>query len=103
MNTFFQLLTVKKMTTAKTVLEKIKRKSDSSMWRRGYLNALDGMVAASLTKGSRNVFINQLRVESGEALRKKFIQQSINELHADFDRGYFTAWADYMHMLKKRS
>ena len=101
-NTFFQLMTVRKMTMAKTVLAKIKRKFDSSIWHQGYLNALDGMVAASLTKGSRSIFINQLKVERSEAFKKKFLQQSKYELHTDFDRGYFSAWADYMHMLKKR-
>ena len=101
-NTFFQLLREGKRTAAKTVLEKIKQKSESSKWRQGYINALEGMVIASETKEDQEVFINQIRIEKSDELRRKFFQQSKNELHSDFDRGFFSAWTDYMQALKQK-
>ena len=100
-NTFFRLVREGKKSGAKAVLEKIKERSESSMWRQGYINALEGMVVASETKDDRDVFINHVRVESSDELRRKFFQQSRNELHAEFDRGFFAAWAEYMQALKQ--
>ena len=100
-NTFFQLLREGKRTSAKMILEKIKQKSDSSKWRQGYNNALEGMIVALETKEDREVFINQIRIEKSDELRRKFFKESKNELHSDFDRGFFSAWADYLQALKK--
>jgi len=98
-NTFFHLLAQGKKTTAKIVLEKIKRRSELSRWRRGYINALEGMLAAS-EAGDRNVFMNQIRAEKYGEFRKAFLQRSRNDLHDDFDKGFFAAWADRIEALK---
>ncbi|MFH0749103.1 MAG: hypothetical protein V1915_04215 [Candidatus Bathyarchaeota archaeon] len=95
----FQLLLKGKITAAKTVLEKMKQKSESSIWRRGYINALDGMVVASETKDDPSVFINQITLEKCEDLRRNFLQQSRNDRQSEFDKGFFSAWSDYLQML----
>lgn len=99
-NTFFHQLLEGKKTAAKAALEKIRKSAEPSPWRRGYINALEGIIAASEAKEDRDVFINQLRVEKSDELRRTFLQQSKNNLHADFDRGYFAAWADFIQALR---
>ena len=99
-NTFFHLLAQGKKTAARKVLERIKQSAETSQWRRGYINALDGMMNALETTNDRDVFINQIRVERCDELGRIFLKQSGNELQADFDKGYFAAWADYMQALK---
>lgn len=99
-DTFFHLVAQEKRSAAKVVLEKIKLKSENSQWRRGYINALEGMITVSETKNDQNVLINQIKTEGSDALRKAFLKHSSNELHSDFDRGFFSAWADYTRTLK---
>lgn len=100
-NTFFQLLNGGKRTAAKIVLDKIKQKSETSLWHHGYINALEGMFYALETKEDKEFFINQIKLENSEMFRRKFFQQSKNELQTDFDRGYFSAWIDYLQVFKK--
>ena len=98
--TFFHLVAQEKRATAKVVLEKIKQKSENSQWRKGYINALEGMITVTEAKYDQNVFINQIKTERGAEFRRAFLKQSSNELHSDFDKGFFSAWADYMRVLK---
>ena len=100
MNTFFSLITQDKKAAAKAVLENIKLRSENSQWRKGYINALEGMITVSEVKNDQNVLINQVKTTGSEPLRKAFLKHSSNKLHSDFDRGFFSAWADYMRTLK---
>ena len=99
-NTFFQLLTQRKKTAARKTLERIKQNGETSQWQGGYINALDGMITASVKSSNRSAFINQINIERCDDLNKMFLKQSENILLTDFDKGYFTAWANYMQMLK---
>ena len=99
-NTFFKLVTKRRITAAKAVLNKMAQQSEPSLWRLGYINALEGMVVATEASRDLDVFINRVRVENSTGVMKKFIQQSNNYLHGEFDRGYFSAWADYLQTLK---
>lgn len=99
-STIFNLLARGKWAAAKRVLDRIKQTSDQTQWHKGYINALEGMIVALEGNGDRNTFIYQIKAEKIDELRKTFLQQSRNELHDDFDRGYLAAWADYVQTLK---
>lgn len=100
-NIFLHLLAQGQMTDAKRVFDKIRQKIEFSKWRRGYINALEGMIVASVARTGKNAFINQIQAERIAKLRKIFLKQSRNVLHDDFDKGFFAAWADYIRVLKK--
>lgn len=100
-NPYFHLLAQWKWAAAKRTLEKIKKTFEPSQWSSGYINALEGMVAALEVKSDRNSFIKQMKIEKCDELRKQFLQQSQNFLHDDFDKGFFVAWVDYTRALKK--
>ncbi|MFH0897944.1 MAG: hypothetical protein V1850_07875 [Candidatus Bathyarchaeota archaeon] len=101
-DTFFRLVAQEKKASAKAVLEKIKQKSENSKWRKGYINALEGITVTE-AKNDQNVLINQIKIERRDELRRAFLKHSSNELHSDFDRGFFSAWADYIRVLKRTS
>jgi len=100
-NRFFQLLAQGKLTAADKVLENIKNEMKTTEWQRGYINSLEGMLLALRSK-DRDVFIKKITPESIARLNKKFYQQSKDTLQADFDRGFFTAWNEYMQLLKNQ-
>jgi len=98
---FFKFLVNNKRTAAERALIKIRQKVQSSPWHRGYINALEGMVAALDTKKNQSLFLHQIKAKNNKGPSKIFLQHSRNELLDDFDRGYFSAWADYMYTLRK--
>ncbi len=97
---FFNLLVKGRWAAANRVLDRIKQDGEQTQWRRGYVNALEGMIAALEVSGDKSPFIYQIRPEKIGELRKTFMQGSKQLLHAEFDRGYFAAWADYTQTLR---
>lgn len=96
---FFQLLTERRFTEAERALEQIRQGVKATEHYRGYINALEGMLIALKSNDDRYVFISQIEPSKVDELRTEFSQESKNPLHADFDRGFFVAWADYVSHL----
>ncbi len=99
-DTFFHFVAQDKKTAAKVVLEKMK-KSKNSQWRIGYINALEGIITAMESNNDQNLLINNVKAEGSDVLIKVFLQHSRNELQSDFDKGFFSAWVNYMQALKQ--
>jgi hypothetical protein len=71
---------------------------------RGYFQALYGMLLAKRSSNDRYAFLSNLKMSNMRevhAYRREFLRQSQHSLHADYDRGFFSAWADYMRILPK--
>jgi len=102
LNLFFHQLVVGNVKQSKIFLEKIRSRCNSSMFYLGYVNALDGMLAALETKNNQSLFINRLRAGRREELIEILLRHSRNKLQTDFDRGFFSAWADYVQILKEK-
>jgi len=52
----------------------------------------------------RYAFLTNFKMEDKKELnssRREFHRQSEYRLHADYDRGFFSAWADYVRILSK--
>lgn len=97
---FFQLATRRRFAEAERVLERIKLKVQETEWNRGYFEALSGIL---LTHKSNDeyAFLQNLDLNNETELKKyrrEFLKQSRNKIHADYDRGFFSAWADYMRI-----
>ncbi len=100
---FFQLVKIRRFAEAERVLERIKLKTNETEWNGGYLNALDGILLAQKS-GDSYSFIKNVNFEDENELkkfRKDFLKEYKNKIHADYDRGFFAAWADYMLISKK--
>ena len=105
-NRVLRLLSERKFTDAGRVLEKLELTMTEREWSKGYFQALQGMVLALKSKDSRYVYFNQMNIKDSKTIddiRKKFRKQTQNVLHKDYDRGFFSAWSDYLNLLKSHT
>ena len=101
---FFQLVTTRQFAEAERILERLKQKIQMSERNRGYFQALYGMLLTQRSSNDRYAFLSNLNIKDLKELhvyRREFLRQSEHRLHADYDRGFFSAWADYMRILPK--
>jgi len=100
---YVQLLTERKLSEAERELGRIRGKANQSEWGRGYVRALEGLFITY--KSNSDKYLHLLKIDltrkTIEELKDEFLKHSTNELHADYDRGYFKALADYMEILEK--
>ena len=102
---YFQLIVSRQFTEAERELERIKQKMQKTEWNRGYFRALYGMYLSRKNGATDDyAFFSKLDLSDSVALhgyRKEFLDHMRNGLHGDFDRGYFSAWADCMRILTR--
>ena len=101
---YFQLIVNRQFTEATRELERLKQKMQKTEWNRGYFRALYGMYLSRKSSGDAYSFFSKLDLTDKEALhgyRREFLDHMRNGLHGDFDRGYFSAWADCMRILTR--
>lgn len=101
---FFQLITSRQFAEAERVLERIKQKMHPSERNRGYFQALFGMLLTQKNNNDRYTFLATLDLNSKKQLksyRHEFLSHVENRLHAEYDRGFFDAWAEYMRVLPR--
>jgi hypothetical protein len=102
---FFQLVVNRQFTEAKRELERVKQKMHKTEWNRGYFRALYGMLLARRSNNNDSyAFFSKLDLSDKTVLhgyRREFLEHVKNRLHGDFDRGFFSAWADCMRVLSR--
>jgi hypothetical protein len=101
---YFQLIVSRQFTEAERELERIKQKMHKTDWNRGYFRALYGMYLSRKTNGDEQALFSKLDLSDKAAVhgyRREFLDHTKNGLHGDFDRGYFSAWADCMRILAR--
>jgi hypothetical protein len=101
---YFQLLADRQFTEAERELDRIKQKMQKTEWNKGYFRALFGMFLSRKANGDVYAFFAKLDLSDKAALhyyRREFLDHVGNKLHGDFDRGYFSAWADCMRVLSR--
>lgn len=99
---YFQLVNNRQFTEAQRELQRIRKTIKKTDWNRGYYRALIGMLLAQKNNGNQYTFLQNLDVEDLSALkqhRTEFLKHLQNRFHADYDRGYFSAWHDYIRLL----
>lgn len=101
---YFQLLANRQFAEAERELERIKQKMQKTEWNRGYFRALYGMRLSRRGNGDNYALFPKLDLTdkvSLHAYRREFLDHSRNGLHGDFDKGYFSAWADCMRVFAR--
>ena len=100
---YFQLIVARQFTEAERELERVKQKMQKTEWNRGYFRALYGMYLSRKNSATDDyAFLSKLDLSDTATLhahRKEFLEHMRNGLHGDFDRGYFSAWADCMRIM----
>jgi hypothetical protein len=101
---YFQLIVGRQFTEAERELERVKQKMQKTDWNRGYFRALYGMYLSRKNNQDNYSFFSKLDLTDKVALhnfRKEFLENMQSSLHGDFDRGYFSAWADCMRIIAR--
>ena len=101
---YFQLIVNRQFTEAERELERIKQKMHKTDWNRGYFRALYGMHLSRKSNGDEQSFFSKLDISDKAAVhgyKREFLDHMKNGLHGDFDRGYFSAWADCMRVFSR--
>jgi hypothetical protein len=101
---YFQLIVARQFTEAERELERVKQKMQKTDWNRGYFRALYGMYLTRKNVADDYAFFSKLDFSDKVALneyRKEFLTHMGNGLHGDFDRGFFSAWADCMRIISR--
>lgn len=99
-NKYLQHVGQRAWTDAEKELDTIRQKSDSTQWSRGYVKALEGLLLTYRNDDDKYIYLPKtLTNKSGpenEALRKEFAEFAVNEIHGEYDRGFFKALEDYL-------
>lgn len=101
---FLQLVTERSFAEASRVLERLRERVEENEWNRGYLQALEGMLLAQRSKEDPYAFIPNLELADRKEIgkhRQEFLSYAKDRLHADYDRGFFSAWAEYMRVMAR--
>jgi ATP/maltotriose-dependent transcriptional regulator MalT len=107
MTRFFQLVSQRKFAEAERVLERITvkmKKRKKREFNRGYLEALSGIILTHRSSGESYEFFSNIDLNDVKAQKKHqkdFKEDAKSRFHADYDRGYFSALADYMRIVIK--
>jgi hypothetical protein len=99
---FFQLLVNRQFTEAERELERLRQKMQKTEWNRGYFRALYGMFLSRKANGDSYALFSKMDLNDKVSLnsyRKEFQEHVRNGLHGDFDKGFFSAWADCMRII----
>ncbi len=99
-NKFLQYVGERAWTDAEKELDTIRQKSENTQWSRGYVKALEGLLLTYRNEDDKYIYLPKALAsrtdENTQALRKDFADFSTNELHGEYDRGYFKALEDYI-------
>ena len=101
---YFQLIINRKFTEGLRELERINSKMQKTEWNRGYYQALYGMYLSPKNINDNYSFFSKFSfsdIPTIQKYRREFLEHTRNGLHADYDRGYFSAWAGCMRVIIK--
>ncbi len=101
---FFQSVEERAWTDAEKELDNIRQKVENTQWSRGYIKALEGLMLTYRSNDDKHLYLPKALTshsdENIDGLRKEFTEFSSDELHGEYDRGYFKALEEYLAVLK---
>ncbi len=101
---FFQLIVNRQYTEAERELERVKQRLQKTDWNKGYFRGLYGMYLSRRANGDGYSFFSRIDMTDRAALhayRREFLEHVGSRVHGDFDKGFFSAWADCMRVLSR--
>lgn len=99
---FIKLIMGRRFSEAERVIKRLRNNVEKNEWNKGYLQALNGMLLAQRSSDDRYVFLQNINPNDRKEVRKfrrEFLGHTKNGLNTDYDRGFFSAWAEYMRIL----
>jgi len=101
----FKLIGERRISEAERELQTIREKSYNSQWEKGYMKALEGLLLTQKSTSDKYIYLTRVNMneESGKKLKMEFTEHASNELHGEYDRGYFKALSDYVDVLERNA
>jgi hypothetical protein len=99
---FFGFISNDSKQAAKKILYRYRNAGIDSDWTRGYLEALQGMINSLGNNNSHTPFLFRIREKDGNGLReirREFSQRIERRYTHEYDRGFLTAWVQYLSVL----
>ncbi len=99
---FFGFISNDSKQNARKLLSRYIKEEIESDWTRGYLEALKGMINSLGNNGSHTPLLFRIREKNGNGLReirKEFSQRIEGRYTHEYDRGFLTAWVQYLSVL----
>ncbi len=100
---FFQDVESRAWTDAEKELDNIRQNSENTSWTKGYVKALEGLMLSFRSNDDKYIFLPKVLAnrseESIHGLKTEFGEFASNELHGEYDRGYFKALEEYLSSL----
>lgn len=95
-------LEARQFSNAMHIYEEIRAKLKDDEWSRGYLQALKGIYLVKRSD-DQYAFFSKKNIEIEELKRfvRRFLKNTKSKLLPEFDKGYFTAAAEYTKALIK--
>lgn len=101
---YFRTIAERRIKDGEVEFDRVSLSLDDSEWNKGYLKALEGLLITFRTNNSKLLYLQRKELED-QKMRKKFKEElkkhSNNELHSDYDRGFFSALMDYFTVTEK--
>ena len=100
---YFKLILERNLAASERTIIEIKKILKDVPWEQGYLNALEGILVAEKSGDSRYVYLSRLDLKNQkkiEEARRTFQAESRNPLEGEFDRGFFSAWSEFLKIVK---
>lgn len=100
---FLQNVEERAWTEAEKELDTIRQKSENSAWARGYVKALEGLLLSNRNNDDKYIYLPKVLADRSEdsitSLKEEFAGFASNELHGEYDRGYFKALEEYLGLI----
>lgn len=101
---FSQLVLERRFAEAGRILQRLTEKMKQNDWNTGYLQALNGILLIQRSSDETYAFLANLNLDDDEAVgkhRREFLNQIKGEYHGEYDRGFFSAWNDFLRVMQK--
>jgi len=102
---YLMLVGERRISEAERELQTIREKSDNSQGEKGYMKALEGLLLTQKSSSDKYIYLARVNLneESAKKLKLEFTEHVSNELHGEYDRGYFKALSDYVDILERNA
>ena len=69
------------------------------------MKALEGLVLTQKSSSDKYIYLARLNLneETAEKLKMEFTKHASNELHGEYDRGYYKALSDYVDVIERNA
>lgn len=102
-NGFFQAVVERRIADAEKELDTFRAKIPGTERGKGYLKGLEGLLLTAKSNDDRYLYLSRFENTQKKLrlLRREFASHTTNNLHSDYDKGYFQALENYIRKLER--